>query len=146
MPWLFNFNILTTTALSILCNKRVTILAQYSWQIEHFKYLTTNQKVSLPYHWFCYTVGSPGVKSFLFYDMLLFLIIKFFKPAGSGDIYGGCEQKLCNHFHILFAQSIFCCWVQKFSQTLGIPNRAWTLFTLCYHFGYKSNRITHACQ
>ena len=64
-------------------------------------------------HRFRCTADSPEVKYFLFYKLLLFSKAKFFKPAGI-DIFLGAKQKLCNHFHILFAQLFFFCRVQSY--------------------------------
>ena len=98
---------------------------------------------------------APGVKWFLFYNLLLFLLVKFFKPTGTADIFfffggGGCEQKLWNHFHF------FICIVNflrlllraklKVSQTLDILNKPSTLFTLCYHFAVNKNNRIGICK
>ena len=96
-------------------------------------------------HRFCCTADSPEVKSFLFYNLLLFCMAKFFKPAGT-DIFLGAKEKLCNHFHILFAQLFFCCRVQNYRifQTLGMLSHE-LFFTFCYHFANKE-QLNYPCM
>ena len=55
---------------------------------------------------------APGVKWFLFYNLLLFLLVKFFKPTGTADIFfffggGGLWTEIMEPFSFFYLHSQF---------------------------------------
>ena len=100
---------------------------------------------------------APGVKSFLFYNLLLFLLIKFFKPTGTAHNFFFFGRGGVSWTEIMEPFSYFICIVnflrlllstklKKVSQTLDILNKPWTLFTLCYHFVVNKNNRIGICK
>ena len=84
-------------------------------------------------HRFCCTADSPEVKSFLFYNLLLFCMAKFFKNYATIFMFYS-----HSHFSFVGYKAI------EFFQTLGMLNQE-LLFTFCCHFVNKE-QLNYACM
>ena len=91
-------------------------------------------------HQFRCTADGPVVKSFLFYNLLLFPMANFFKPAGT-DIFLAPNKNYATIFifylHIHFSVAEYKA-IKFFNQLVYMLNHEHFL-TLCYNFVNKSN-------